>query len=458
MTATKSSAKVKKKPTLLEATSVREVLDQFRVGFELETQATAGHSYRSAEQAAARANESREVNKERLDAYAKDKTNKFMASAQSVVSCFASGRVRRATCRAMLDAYLKTLSKTKREAAASSLSGNIDQFLPDLPAEDMVKYIKGKIPKISMDWLCANGYVDEDLRALHWDYHYEDIWSKNQTAAQFLQGGNHSGRTFLTSKFKGWDDSILQLGSDGTVRGVEVRTVGGLTVKEFIRAAECVFNGGVDHEIDTGCSFHVHVSVVKQPFSYSTKFQWALYEWLMNHIKEVPASVRRRWMKAAITTVDGELGGGYYKLALSKEKYSFVHYHSGFKTWEFRCFGNVKSKKDAIKCMQLALRATMHAIRVTKGKADLVFSDKDVSAGKVSSKINECLTDGTPLLELAPEDRSSKLRLQRRKLKERYESLKASGATPEELSHVKSTLDAMVGGTKKPKKKKPKAS
>ena len=117
-----------------------------------------------------------------------------------------------------------------------------------------------------------------------------------------------------------------------------------------------------NHEllVDTNCSFHVHVSVPEIEHVYGPNLQSYLLEYftLPATWARVPEAVKvrlagraRKWCKPQV----------------SSEKMSFVHYHASFKTWEFRCFGNVSTLGDTKTCMQLAAEALQYAYRIQLG-------------------------------------------------------------------------------------------
>jgi hypothetical protein len=152
----------------------------------------------------------------------------------------------------------------------------------------------------------------------------------------------------------------VQVGHDGSVSGFEFRTRGALTYMRFRRAAEGIYR--LSHDVDTECSFHIHLAVRGVKHQYGERMQMALVEYLTRNISRVPESVRTRW------TEDNQY---ISRLVSEAEKYSFIRFHPQG-TWEFRCFGNVQSSADAMRCLDLAVDAMQFAYRAVSGQASLL--------------------------------------------------------------------------------------
>lgn len=137
--------------------------------------------------------------------------------------------------------------------------------------------------------------------------------------------------------------------ADGTVTGFEFRSEGnGVTAQEFRKLTKAVFNGA--HKIDTGCSFHIHLSLDGIKHRYGKNFQAFATDYILRHWSFLPESVQRR-----ISNYD------YYRPRISTDKYTAVAYHQRYYTWEFRIFGNVQNAKEASICLIMALRAMQYA-------------------------------------------------------------------------------------------------
>jgi len=142
---------------------------------------------------------------------------------------------------------------------------------------------------------------------------------------------------------------LIEVVADTSVKGFEFRTIGGLSTKKFMLAAASVFS--LDHKIDPRCSFHIHLGLPDIEFGYSEKVQAAMIEYLTSHIKDMPRTVRTRLKRIRKLK--------WFQGLISQEKYSFINFHDQG-TWEFRCFGNVKSAKDAEICLRLAIKALQY--------------------------------------------------------------------------------------------------
>ncbi len=109
----------------------------------------------------------------------------------------------------------------------------------------------------------------------------------------------------------------IEVGTDSSVRGGEIRTVGALTPQEFMAAATALFNGH-DFEIDTGCSFHIHLSVPDVKHKYGRAMQGEMMSYILNNLDRVPADVKERMKSDAIR---------FFQFKLDEDKMRAVHGH-----------------------------------------------------------------------------------------------------------------------------------
>jgi hypothetical protein len=179
----------------------------------------------------------------------------------------------------------------------------------------------------------------------------------------------------------------IEVGEDGSVEGFEFRTKGGLSYTQFKRAAEGIFK--LSHQIDTECSFHIHVGVKGIKHNYGPRMQAALVQYLIENISRVPASVRQRW----VDVENNQYIKGLYE---SKSKYSFIHKHEQG-TWEFRCFGNVKNARDAMQCLDLAIEAMQFAYSVLTGESSLLSDEYSLTTTELYEHSYHALRDGVRL-------------------------------------------------------------
>lgn len=184
----------------------------------------------------------------------------------------------------------------------------------------------------------------------------------------------------------------LNVGTDNSVDGVEIRTIDGLTYRQFYAAAKAAFS--LDHDIDTACSFHIHLSIPNVKHSFGDRFQLALVEYLIENVERLPANVQERFKKAP----KNEYING---LLSSQKKYSFVHAHDQG-TWEFRCFGNVQNTSEAMICLNIAIEAMNYAYQATKAGMALLTDKHD---GDIAELFKECLTFTTPVSKKLREKR-----------------------------------------------------
>lgn len=145
----------------------------------------------------------------------------------------------------------------------------------------------------------------------------------------------------------------IEVGDDSSVRGGEIRTLGALTPQQFMAAAIALFTGH-DFEIDTGCSFHIHLSVPGIQHTYGKTLQGEMMGYILNNQDRLPAAVRERLKSTAVR---------FCQFKLDSDKMRAVHGHPQ-RTWEFRLFGNVTTQHEAWRCLLLAIDALRHAYRV----------------------------------------------------------------------------------------------
>ena len=155
----------------------------------------------------------------------------------------------------------------------------------------------------------------------------------------------------------------LQAKHDGSVRGPEIIVAGNGTTASKFSALLSQLTTEFDLEVDTGCSFHIHVSVPGITHTYGEKLQLYMMEYILRNIHRVPECVKDRW----------NYDTRYFKPHISREKFSFVHHHSRCNTWEFRCFGNIDSHADGMRCLQLAVEAMQFAYSVDLGLKESLF-------------------------------------------------------------------------------------
>lgn len=148
------------------------------------------------------------------------------------------------------------------------------------------------------------------------------------------------------------DAPHIEVGDDSSVKGGEIRTVGACTPIEFMAAARALFKNH-EFKIDSGCSFHIHLSVKDVTHVYGKQMQAEMMTYLLENQHRLPESVRERMKKDT----------NYFRFENNQEKYRAVHKHS-LGTWEFRLFGNITNEHDAWRCLILAIDTFRHAYRV----------------------------------------------------------------------------------------------
>ena len=171
----------------------------------------------------------------------------------------------------------------------------------------------------------------------------------------------------------------MDVGQDGSVKGFEIRTIGGLDSATFKKRVADVM--ALKHEVNERCSFHIHVGsevleLKKDPNTIGT-----MISYILGH-NDIPTSVRNRWKDNNANyfcrpNIDG------------KEKESFIRVHPQG-TLEFRCFGNINNVADAETCHRIAVEAIKYAMINTVTDDNTYNSewkkevDKTMSSGKPS--------------------------------------------------------------------------
>jgi len=219
----------------------------------------------------------------------------------------------------------------------------------------------------------------EELKAIA---HYL-LSEQSSKAYSLTPDGVHS---FMQDKQLGGKYSIER---DGTVSGIEFKPAKPLPPDEVLASYKTLTECFDSLEVSKRCSFHVHVSVDGLTHTYGINMQAWMYLFILQNISRVPKGVLERWSASAEITE----GDRYYKQKLGgsadrnyEERYSFVAFRHEFKTWEFRCWGNIKSVEDAKTCIDLSIEAYNYAF-------DLVHKQKKMAPLKEIDTFRETITE-----------------------------------------------------------------
>lgn len=188
-------------------------------------------------------------------------------------------------------------------------------------------------------------------------------------------------------------DSRLEYTHDGSVAGVEIRPKKPLSHQESIDSLSTLFRNKM--EIDEKCSFHVHVSIAEDfDSTYNRDLQLFMIEYIITHLAEVPESCRNRWKDPYQTA-------RYFAILPSDDKYCFVAFRGHLRTWEFRCFGNITNAADGQKCIELAGRAYMYALRrlLKEEKGNLINRPNERHFKILRETLFACLNDSSKLVK-----------------------------------------------------------
>ena len=143
----------------------------------------------------------------------------------------------------------------------------------------------------------------------------------------------------------------IEVGYDGSVKGFEFRTIGGLQGADYDAAATQLLS--LKHKTDSKCSLHVHVGSKNIELPKSRSSQQHMINYIVSD-ERVPSTVRTRWASEFRRFFSISSDG-----ASSKDSFVRIHPQG---TLEFRCFGNIKNAADAIMCRQIAVDAVSYAM------------------------------------------------------------------------------------------------
>jgi hypothetical protein len=295
------------------------------------------------------------------------------------------------------DCDVESLRNDSEQALHNASSSELeDMLLPPIygnaTRQEAVRLLKALFNHVDfwdMNTLLNNlpsGQVTNEMQAI-----LEQIQDSWREAWESDTLDNNPGDYYPTRKadYDFTTDGLpLELGTDSSVTGGEIRTLGGLTVSQFIQCAKHVFSH--DFEVDHGCSFHIHLSIPGVKHTYGKAFQANMMEYLLNNMSQLPPNVVKRLQSSSIRWCRPEL---------KEEKYTLIHKHSQG-TWEFRLFGNITSTKEAAQCLMLACKAVQYAYKLQLDskeqdliqkltRADLTFSEVATEAIACSGTFRE---------------------------------------------------------------------
>lgn len=311
-----------------------DLYKQFTYGFELETQSSNMLNYAEADQTH------------------EDRKNKFEKFKYLLVNSDA-----------LVKEYLNTPAGLSLLAGIEFDQQELDTMSPK------VRACVGLLSKLAIPAKKLPDLLNlEDLKMLNLDLAFKDFLNKDQLAILAneikrkapadLTYPYQELKTFLKHTFK--TSKLIDIGNDTSVGGFEFRTVGGLEINAFLKAAEEVFK--LSHSIDEKCSFHIHLQAKGIEHEYGQVMQRLLMSYILENQHLVPSSVKDRW-----NFHDQEQLLEYFRPMISTDKYTFVNFNSSYSTWEFRSFGNIKTMAEVRACVHLVAKAMRYAYRVKTG-------------------------------------------------------------------------------------------
>ena len=85
----------------------------------------------------------------------------------------------------------------------------------------------------------------------------------------------------------------VEVKDDSSVSGGEVATIGGIKIVDFIESSKNLFARN-DFDIDANCSFHIHLSIEGVEHHYGERSQAEMLAYILKHVEELPENVQRR--------------------------------------------------------------------------------------------------------------------------------------------------------------------
>ena len=192
--------------------------------------------------------------------------------------------------------------------------------------------------------------------------------------------------------------------TDESVSGFEFRTTGALSVSDFELALDSVYQ--YRHDIDTRCSFHIHIGLPDYRFKYDRAMRQQMVMYILRNRYRLPKSVQDRFQ---------DTNASYFFLPDEGDaKMNFINFHCQG-TLEFRCFGNVRTVEDAKLCLEIAVEALMDYVDNPTHR---------IVGGDWNDKIRDALESDTIDPILANYDRAIKISSQ--EIEEQVSTLRAA--------------------------------
>lgn len=361
--------------------SISDLVSNFTVGFELETQSTNGVQYSDVRSKVEEYNNNLKVSSTELKAARRKEFDDRLQSDKGIKVIAKYKTVRAVISDIIAEEYQKLNDDADVEEVKEELESNFK--------EKMVHILKSlKIEGVTTASIIAKltkSWADKSTKALE-----KDI-EKTLDITQLTKDRHIDERKWKDTMLLPHAPNEFDIKSDGSVSGFEIATKGAWTVQEFVRGTGKVFDPSMNHEITKGCSFHIHVGVKNRELTYTKNMQKHIYTYLLENIKKFPKSVTDR-LNGLVNDHSGNYKHHFCRF-VSPDKYSFVHFHREYKTWEFRCWGNIDNKKDAIQCLMLSLRALAYALAKEEETATLPDDQQ----------LGICIDDVKALSKVAPD-------------------------------------------------------
>lgn len=184
-------------------------------------------------------------------------------------------------------------------------------------------------------------------------------------------------------------DSRLTACPDGSVAGLEFKPSKPISFEDCKSTTASLFQ--MPMEVDSRCSFHVHVSIKNNHTEYSETLQMYMCEYIVANLNKVPKTCIERWQN------QWQLNR-YFAFESGLTKYRFVSFCEKYRTWEFRCFGNIHNADDAMQCITLSALAYKYALRRLNRDTKAVLAPSSRKSFLILKKtLSACLEDTTKL-------------------------------------------------------------
>jgi hypothetical protein len=240
-----------------------------------------------------------------------------------------------------------------------------------------------------------------DLFRMGFELEYQGFWLGSQYYCATDEEKDSETEAELEDEYQGMAQAAIRdrlperlrdkirIVPDSSVKGGEIVTQGPMTIRDLLVVLKAIFDkeGGSDRlrlDVDTGCSFHVHLSVPglereerqsETDAILQTQMALAAVQQVLALRDSANAKGLQKRLRSKARNRFARIRSAH-KLKNDRAKYSAVHRH-GLGTWEFRLLGNVNSLGSAWLALRVAASAYLQAMSLVnhaKGRRELAHN------------------------------------------------------------------------------------